>query len=82
MHKKMRDSITNIFENDFKNNDPLFMRILEIIKTLENHIEKGMINSERMFILNDIGGVKNEKGACYSNYDATAFIWNNYFWRR
>jgi len=37
------------------------MRILEIIKTLENHIEKGMINSERVFILNDIGGSKMKK---------------------
>ena len=34
------------------------MHILEICKTLENHIEKGMINSERVFILNYVGGQK------------------------
>ena len=37
------------------------MHILEICKTLENHIEKGMINSERVFILNYIGGSKMKK---------------------
>jgi len=34
------------------------MRVLEVGKTLENHIEKGMINSERMFNLNYMGSQK------------------------
>jgi hypothetical protein len=34
------------------------MRVLEVDKTLENHMERSMINSERVFILNYVGGQK------------------------
>jgi hypothetical protein len=37
------------------------MHILEVDRTLENHIEKSMINSERVFILNYVGGSKMKK---------------------
>ncbi|ABX31415.1 hypothetical protein Pmob_0690 [Petrotoga mobilis SJ95] len=37
------------------------MRILEVDKTLENHMEKSIINSEGRFILNYVGGSKMKK---------------------
>ncbi len=37
------------------------MHILEVDKTLENHMEKSMISSERVFILNYVGGSKMKK---------------------